>query len=71
MPIKCLSKFLSSFVVRYHYVLFPDVVAGALCGQLRGKADSLQPPPDGHLRAADAADGSAAVGGDGEQSKGC
>lgn len=47
------------------------VPTGALSGQLRGQAHSLQSPLDGHLRATDAADGSAAAGGDGEQSQGC
>lgn len=52
-------------------VLIPVICPGAMRGQLRGQADSFQPPLDGHLRAADAPDGSAAVGGDGEQSQSC
>lgn len=58
-----LNKILSTF--------FPVTGPGALCGQLRRQADSLQPSLDGHLRAADAPDGSATVGGDGEQSQSC
>lgn len=52
-------------------MLFAVNGPGALCGQLRRQADTLQPSLDGHLRAANASDGSAAVGGNGEQSQSC
>lgn len=42
---------------------------GALCGQLCGETDSLQPPADGHLCAADASDDAAPDGRDGEQGR--
>lgn len=48
----------------------PDYGRGGVCGPLCGEADPLQPPSDGFLRPADAGDGPAPDGRDGETSSG-
>lgn len=64
------QHFAVPFFIVYSYLLITSgccACAGSLFGQLCGEADPLQPPPDGHLRAADAQDGAAEDGGDGDQ----